>query len=77
MSVRNELEWLFGDLFTRRIEFEASYRESAPSQMIQTIQKNMATADSWSAFIRNYRNALLNEDVPPQSTTVSQSLPEA
>src|SRR5579872_774198 len=66
MSSRNELGWLFGDLFDRRIEFEASHRESAPSHMISTIKNNEATSAKWAASIRDYRNALVNPEVAPQ-----------
>jgi hypothetical protein len=61
-----EIEWLFGDLFDRRLAFENGNREVFWSSIIRLIQTNSATADKWAGYIRSYRNALLNPDDAPR-----------
>jgi hypothetical protein len=63
VPLHTDLEWLFGDLFVRRIEFEHRNRDVYWSQMIRKIQSK---PDAWAKYIRDYKAALANPDVAPQ-----------
>lgn len=64
--LHTDLEWLFGDLFAQRIEFESTHRDVFWSQMIRKIQTIPKLAANWAKFISDYRTALANPEVAPR-----------
>jgi hypothetical protein len=62
----DELQWLYGDLFLRRIEFERNHREVLWSQMIRKFYGRANPANYWAGLICDYRNALVNPDEAPR-----------
>jgi hypothetical protein len=65
-ALPDELQWLYGDLFLRRIEFERNHREVLWSQMIRKLYGLPDTASYWAGLIRDYRNVLVNPDEAPR-----------
>ncbi len=65
-ALHTDLEWLFGNLFARRIEFERTHRDLYWSQMIRKIQTIPTLAANWAKFIRDYRAALANPEIAPK-----------
>jgi hypothetical protein len=62
----DELQWLYGDLFLRRIEFERTHHEVLWSQMIRKLCGQPNPANHWAGLIRNYKNVLVNPDEAPR-----------
>src|ERR1700694_4855302 len=66
VALPGELQWLYGDLFLRRIEFERNHREVLWSQMIRKIFNRPNVANHWPALIRDYQNVLVNPHEAPR-----------
>jgi hypothetical protein len=66
MTLPNELQWLYGDLFLRRLEFERKHPEALRSRMIRKLYGRPDTANYWDGLVRSYRNALVNPDEAPR-----------
>jgi hypothetical protein len=62
----DELQWLYGDLFLRRIEFERNHHEVLWSQMIRKICNRPNVATHWADLVRDYRSVLVNPDEAPR-----------
>jgi hypothetical protein len=67
----DELQWLSGDLFLRRIEFERNHREVIWSQMIRKLYGQPSPANHWASRIGDYRNALVTRTRPRESSPMS------
>jgi hypothetical protein len=65
-TLPKELQWLYRDLFLRRLEFERSHPEVPWSQMIRKLYGRPEMANYWDGLVRNYRNALVNPDEAPR-----------
>lgn len=66
VALPDALQWLYGDLFLRRIEFERNHREVLWSQMIRKFYGRPDPANYWAGLICDYRNALVNPDEAPR-----------
>jgi hypothetical protein len=66
VALPDELQWLYGDLFVRRIEFERNHREVLWSEMIRKFYGRPDPANYWAGLICDYRNALVNPDEAPR-----------
>lgn len=66
VALPHELQWLYGDHFLRRIEFERNHSEVLWSQMIRKICNRPNVANHWASLIRNYKNVLVNPDEAPR-----------
>jgi len=65
-TLPKELQWLYGDLFLRRLEFERNHPEVPWSQMIRKLYGRPEMANYCDGLVRNYRNALVNPDEAPR-----------
>jgi hypothetical protein len=66
-TLPRELQWLFGDLFLRRLEFERNHPDQVLwSQTIRKLYTRPNMANYWDALIREYRNCLLNAHDAPR-----------
>lgn len=65
-ALPDDLQWLYGDLFLQRIEFERNHREVLWSQMIRKLYGLPNMVSYWAGLIRDYRNILVNPDEAPR-----------
>ncbi len=59
-SVHPEFDWLFSDLFQRRLAFEKSRQNVFWSRQIRTFEVNPKVVEHWTTHIRIFREALVN-----------------
>jgi len=65
MSLHNPLDWLFGDIFSRRLEYEAQHPEVLWSRLIRSLRQDLRAATPWCELIEAYRAVLLEPAAAP------------
>lgn len=65
MKTDDPLDWLFGDTFALRLDYEQANRHVLWSRLVRNLQTDRVLADRWREWILSYRALLINpQDAP-------------
>jgi len=65
MGGREDLDWMFDDLLSRRRAFEIENPQIRWSKLVELLRSNQATIDAWGRQIAAFRATLINPELAP------------